>query len=229
MYSRQVGDRVLEFGVSGKLMRNVLVMYDRQTESLWPQLLGRAVEGPLAGTELEFIASRLTTWSDWKARHPDSLALVKGYAGDFDPYDRYYASGRAGVIGQAVTDTRVGTKEFVLGVIQQGRAKAYPFSQLSQQPVINDQLAGLSLLIVFEADSASGAVYQRRVGDQVLSFGLDEDHELFDEQTGSRWDAARGVALSGPLQGERLPVVRHTAAFWFGWKDIYPNTDLYGE
>lgn len=229
MYSRQVENQVLEFGVSGKLMRNVLVMYDRQTDSLWPQLLGRAVEGPLAGTELAFIASRLTTWADWKERYPETLALVKDYSGDFDPYDRYYDSGRAGVIGQAVVDDRLETKEFVLGVVHQGQAKAYPFRQLSEMPVVNDQFNDLPLLVVFDEASASGAVFERRVGDQVLEFSRVSDLELIDEQTGSRWDGLRGLAVGGPLQGEWLPVVQHTAAFWFGWKDIYPSTALYGE
>ena len=47
MYDREVEDKELTFGVSGKLIRNVLVMYDRETESYWSQLLGEAVDGEL--------------------------------------------------------------------------------------------------------------------------------------------------------------------------------------
>ena len=109
MYSREVEGEVLEFGVSGKLVMNVLVMYDRQTESLWSQLLGRAIRGPMEGTELTFLPAWQTTWQDWKERHPQTLALVKGYSGRYDPYDSYYASGASGVAfsrtvdGQALT------------------------------------------------------------------------------------------------------------------------------
>jgi hypothetical protein len=35
-FDRRVGDRVLDFGTSGRLYASNLVMYDRQTESLWP-------------------------------------------------------------------------------------------------------------------------------------------------------------------------------------------------
>ena len=49
MYSREIDGQEFTFGVSGKLIMNVLVMYDRQTESLWAQLLGEAVEGDTAG------------------------------------------------------------------------------------------------------------------------------------------------------------------------------------
>ncbi len=66
------------FGVSGKLIRNVLVMYDRQTESYWSQLLGESVAGEMVGTKLEFLPSWMMTWSQWKELHPDTVALDKG-------------------------------------------------------------------------------------------------------------------------------------------------------
>ncbi len=61
MYSRIIDGEEYTFGVSGKLIRNVLVMYDRQTDTLWSQLLGEAVEGPLVGTKLEFLPAFQTT------------------------------------------------------------------------------------------------------------------------------------------------------------------------
>ena len=39
-FDRRVAGRVLSFGTSGRLYADNLVMYDRQTESLWPQLNG---------------------------------------------------------------------------------------------------------------------------------------------------------------------------------------------
>ena len=100
MYAREIDGREFTFGVSGKLIRNVLVMYDRQTEALWSQLIGEAVEGEMIGTELTYLPSWFTTWSEWKHMHPDTLALTKPYSGGRDPYASYYASNRAGVIGQ---------------------------------------------------------------------------------------------------------------------------------
>lgn len=210
-------------------MRNVLVMYDRQTDSLWPQLLGRAVEGPLQGAELDYIASRLTTWEDWKERHPDTVALVKGYSGSRDPYAGYYRSASAGVIGETINDDRLPTKEFVLGVLHQGEAKAYPYRSLSEQPVVNDSLGDLPVLVVFDAQGASGAVFDRRVDGQVLEFSQDDELTLVDAQTGSRWDGIQGAAVDGPLAGTQLDSVRSTASFWFAWKDLYPETELYGQ
>ena len=43
MYARDIAGQELNFGVSGKLIMNALVMFDRQTETLWSQFLGEAV------------------------------------------------------------------------------------------------------------------------------------------------------------------------------------------
>ena len=45
MYARKVDNRTLTFGVSGLLVRNSLVMYDRETGSLWSHLSGKALDG----------------------------------------------------------------------------------------------------------------------------------------------------------------------------------------
>ena len=68
----------LTFGVSGKLIMNALVMYDRQTETLWSQFLGQAVEGELAGETLGIVASQLVVWSTWEKEHTDALVLDTG-------------------------------------------------------------------------------------------------------------------------------------------------------
>jgi hypothetical protein len=223
-----VDDRVLEFGVSGKLIMNVLVMYDRQTESLWSQLLGVAVQGEYKGQKLEFLPSWQTTWEDWKTRYPDTLALMKGYRGDRDPYDDYYDSYAAGVIGETIEDDRLGTKDFVIGVSIGEGAMAYPFRNLSERPVINDVLTDVPILVVFDPENASGVVFKREVDGRPLTF-LETGHlELQDEETGSTWDALTGAARSGELAGTTLERLKSTHSFWFGWKDFFPETGVYG-
>jgi hypothetical protein len=230
VYSRIIDGQETTFGVSGKLIRNVLVMYDRNTESLWSQLLGEAVEGELKGTKLEYFPSVMTTWAEWKAQYPDTVALVKGFSGSSDPYDSYYASGRAGVIGETYQDDRLQTKQFVVGVALGDGAAAYPFSVLSLEPVVNDEVGGNPILVVFGDDSVTSAVFSREVGDQTLTFSLEDPESLAltDAETGSTWQGLTGQATGGPLAGERLPRLKSTNSFWFGWKDFYPDTRVYG-
>ena len=218
------------FGVSGKLIRNVLVMYDRNTESLWSQLLGEAVAGELKGTKLEYFPSVMTTWQAWKAQYPATLALVKGFSGSTDPYATYYASDRAGVIGETYKDDRLETKQFVVGVALGSEAVAYPFSVLSREPVVNDVVDEEPVLVVFGQANVTSAVFSREVGAQTLTFSLEDETSLTltDTETSSTWDGLRGQATDGPLTGERLARLKSTSSFWFGWKDFYPDTRVYG-
>jgi hypothetical protein len=237
VYSRIVDGQETTFGVSGKLIRNVLVMYDRRTESLWSQLLGEAVAGELEGTKLDYLPSVMTTWQEWKAQHPDTLALVKGTTSDSDPYDGYYASNRAGVIGETFQDERLPTKQFVVGVVLGDQAVsstfeavAYPFSVLSLEPVVNDVVAGTPVLVVFGQDNVTSAVFSREVEGQTLTFSLEDTESLTltDAETGSTWRGLTGEATDGPLVGQRLEQLKSTNSFWFGWKDFYPDTRVYG-
>jgi hypothetical protein len=75
VYDRRVDGRTLTFGTSGKLADDALVMYDRETGSEWKQPLGRAIAGPLEGTDLAVVPSTTTTWERFRAAHPDGAVL----------------------------------------------------------------------------------------------------------------------------------------------------------
>ena len=79
------------FGVSGRLLRNALVMYDHQTNSEWSQIRGEALTGPMAGTKLRHLAANQMTWREWRGRFPHTLALEKP-ALSIDSYQGYYES-----------------------------------------------------------------------------------------------------------------------------------------
>jgi hypothetical protein len=228
VYSRIIDGNEYTFGVSGKLIMNVLVMYDRQTGTLWSQLLGEAVQGDLQGTKLEFLPSLQTTWADWKTQNPNTLALRKGYSGAFDPYNSYYASGQTGVIGEATRDDRLYVKEFVIGVEHNGDAVAFPFSVLNKEPVVNHDVGGEPVLVVFNTETGTGVVYNRNIDGQLLTFFQREDLMIIDAETGTLWNGLTGEALEGPLAGQVLTRVKSTSSFWFGWKDWYTDSEIYG-
>lgn len=231
MYAREIEGREFHFGVSGKLIRNVLVMYDQETQSYWSQLIGEAVAGEMQGHKLTFLPSWMTTWEQWQALHPETLALDKLGAGSRDVYDLngYYDSPYAGVIGETISDDRLYTKEFVVGVELPEAAIAYPFSVLSRQPVVNDSAGGRAILVLFNPNEASGVAYARVVKDKTLTFAAGSGWPLItDAETGSTWDAFSGMATAGPLAGEQLTRLKSTTVFWFGWKDFHPDTLLYG-
>ncbi|VAW34334.1 hypothetical protein MNBD_CHLOROFLEXI01-2965 [hydrothermal vent metagenome] len=230
MYSREINGEEYTFGVSGKLIRNVLVMYDRQTESYWSQLLGEAVEGELVGTKLTFEPSWMMSWAQWQALHPDTIALDKlGRRGGRDTYDSYYSSNQTGVIPETITDNRLDVKEFVAGVELNDAIIAYPFRTLNDEPVVNDTVGDEAVLVTFDAETAVSTAFSREVDGQTLTFtATDTPFVIQDNETDTTWDALTGVALEGSLAGSQLTRYKSTGSFWFGWKDIHPDTLLYG-
>lgn len=89
-FDRRVEDRLLDFGTSGKLYRSALVMYDRQTESLWRHFTGGAVAGFLTGTELRAFPMSVS-WRDFHDTAPDGALVLSrdtGYSRDYgrNPY-----------------------------------------------------------------------------------------------------------------------------------------------
>jgi hypothetical protein len=238
VYARDVDNypEPLTFGVSGKLIMNVLVMYDRQTESYWSQILGQAVEGELAGTQLTAIPSLQMTWKQWRELHPDTLALRKGYASTNDPYIGYYASGQAGVLGETIEDDRLDTKAMGIGFIINDQPAFFPISAVRKETLANDEIVGEPVLVIYRPEASTGFVFSRKVDDQALTFSVEEPDagdettpHLIDAETGSRWSVFNGVATDGPLAGKTLERIPSTTSFWFGWKDFHPDTYVYGE
>ena len=160
MYSREISGDIYTFGVSGRLYKSNVLLYDHQTESLWSQLMEKAVAGPLVNTDLLKILSQRMTWGAWKQRHPDTAVLSTdtGYQRDYsnDPYTGYY---QIGGIMFPVGDVRndLPAKTRILGLEINGRARAYPLEMFHfDDNSMKDVLGGVS--IRFEIDTSNQVV-----------------------------------------------------------------------
>jgi len=212
VYARPLHEgRPLTFGVSGMLWRGSLVMFDRETQSLWSHVTGRAVAGPLAGAELKMLPALHTTWALWRAIHPDTLVLEKRGPAPAQPH--------------RFEDTHV------LGVIQGGEAVALPFGELERQPLAHLTLAGRPLLVVYIEPAATAVAFWREVEGRVLTFERLAPHgagwQMVDRETGSRWNAVTGEGLGGPLAGSDLRAVPATQAYLSSWRALYPRGALW--
>jgi len=135
VFDARINDQRLVFGVSGLLYNSDVLMYDRQTESLWSQLRFAAVSGPLSGAELEALPATHTSWRDWRQQHPETtvLSFDTGYNRDYqrNPY-RSYSNSPLLYFGVDKTDPRYPLKSRVVGIIIAGQARAYPYSELQK-------------------------------------------------------------------------------------------------
>ncbi len=164
VFDAHVAGRTLEFGVSGLLYNSDVLLYDRQTESLWSQIAKEAIGGPLRGVPLAALPATHTTWRAWREAHPETLVLstATGHARDYsrDPYGDYSETSELYFPVSAHSD-RFHAKEWVLGIEIDGRFKAYPFSELAKsgRRAIRDQFNGHSLLIRFDPINRSATAH----------------------------------------------------------------------
>ena len=156
----------LGFGVSGLLYNSDVLLYDRETESLWSQLLMQAVAGPLMGERLTAVPLVHTSWRAWRMEHPDTLVLSTetGFVRDYsrDPYAGY--AGRSDIyFPVSAESSRYHPKERVLGIEIDGRFKAYPFAELSRtgKRRISDSFAGRLLTVSFDETAGSARAFDR--------------------------------------------------------------------
>ncbi len=161
-FAAHAGGKQLSFGVSGLLYNSDVLLYDRETESLWSQLLTRAVSGPMKDTRLKLISLQHTSWADWLTRHPQTLLLSSdtGYSRDYkrDPYAGYENS-QGTYFPVSHRDPRYHPKERVLGIEIDGQFKAYPFAELSQTDgLVHDRFNGKALSIHYNKDSHSARI-----------------------------------------------------------------------
>ncbi|MCP5113198.1 MAG: DUF3179 domain-containing protein, partial [bacterium] len=66
VFRREVAGEEKHVGVSGLLYRSDLLLYDRETESLWSQIMAEAVAGPAVGSKLALMRSEHRSWAAWR-------------------------------------------------------------------------------------------------------------------------------------------------------------------
>lgn len=187
VHRRQLDGRELVMGNQGALLSGALTLFDHGTGSVWSQISGESVLGPLTGSRLLLVPSVLTHWGSWLEAHPDSRALD--------------AEGGAG--GILAEDTAV--------VVEIGEdATAFPIGDLREVGVANVRVGGVPVAVVAEATAGGWwAVYSRELAGRVLV--LERRGDVLAEVDGAgRWDAAVGRALGGDASPPLRPVAGFT-------------------
>ncbi len=141
-FDRRVGGRVLSFGVSGKLRRSDMVMYDRETQSWWQQAEGRAIVGAMNGTVLRQFPSWMESWAAFKARNPQGLVMAEpafNRAYGRNPYRGYDTSPRPFLYDGAPPPHGI---DPLARVVRVG-TRAWPLTRLMQAQVLTE--AGVTI------------------------------------------------------------------------------------
>jgi hypothetical protein len=129
-FDRRLGDRILTFGVTGKLRHSDMIMFDRETESWWQQFGGEAIVGEMTGARLREIPSWMESWGRFREDHPGGLVMLEpDFARDYgrNPYVGYDRSARPFLYSGENPPHGIHP---VARVVQVG-ARAWPLSRLA--------------------------------------------------------------------------------------------------
>jgi hypothetical protein len=212
----------VEMGVSGDLLNSNLVMYDRDTESYWPQIMSTAIKGEKQGRSLDEFRVVWTTWSEWKEKHPHTEVLtedtghLRNY--DSDPYGEYnprsgYYESQTVMFPLMAENTSRHPKEMVLGYRNSEGAAAFDYDLLREEKVIDAEIGSKNHVMVYEEVLDTGRLYRNP---EEIEVKVSEDGKyLVDGETYS--------ADNLPL--EEKPVFD---VFWFAWNSFYPEAKIYG-
>ncbi len=246
VFDRRIQGRVLEFGVSGLLRNSDLIMYDRQTESLWQQFTGEGIVGAMAGEQLTLLPASIISFASFRAAHPKGEVLSRetGVSRPYgrNPYVGYDDIQQSPFLFDAIPDDRLPPMERVVTVSIMGEDVAYPYSILSQKRIIQDRIADQPIVIFYEPNTLSAldaqeivnskmvgstGVFSAQFENNLLTFAI-ENGMIVDEQTRSQWNLL-GTAVKGPLAGKSLTPIVHADHFWFSWAAFKPDTRIFHE
>ncbi len=220
------------FGVSGVIFMNNLMMFDPETESLWPQMLASAKCGLRTGTQLTVVPHIEMRWEAWKALHPDTRVVSSALGFDRNyaayPYDLYEADAFL-LFPQGELDRRRFGKERVLGIPDGNGGIAFPFGELQSQgdlAVVNATALRGPSVILWDSEARAAQAYRPRTENGAATLAVVGDH-FEDVESGSIWNV-EGLAISGSRAGQELIKIPDAfVAFWFAWAAFHPQTELW--
>lgn len=233
-YKGKVGLFNTSFGPAGMLVNNNSLMYDRSTNSIWPQLLGMAIRGPLKGKSLSKFPLLWTTFERAMAYFPNAKVLSRptGMRRNYgrDPYGSYARPGSYyynNVIVHRLTywDKRLPPKTRVLGFQFEGFNGVVLQKNVAEKGVVTFSPGMTTLAAIYDPELDTARVFEAMAKGKPLNL-RNVDGKVFDDETKSEW-TPEGVAKSGTLDELRLKQIPAYDAMWFGWAALYPDSEIY--
>jgi hypothetical protein len=240
---RELDGIIYTFGTPGILRNSVRLLYDLETDSVWDPFTGRSIVGHMTGEELESIPSNIVPFNLFALAYPEGQVLSPetGYIRRYlaNPYIGY-DTGDNPLFFLGDVDRRFPTMERVVGIGIGEIHKAYPYSVLRNERVVEDVVNLTELVIFYKMGMVSNmdtarieegkdvgytGVFSPYMQGQKLTF-YSSDNEIYDEETNSRWNLL-GIAEEGPLEGGKLEMLVAADVFWFAWAAYFPETEIY--
>lgn len=230
-WNRVINGNETTFGVSGLLYNSNLLPYDRGSNSNWSQMKMLSVNGSLIGTQSENYHVIETSWKTVKQLYPNAkvVTTTTGHSRSYGtyPYGDYRTNHGLLIFPVSPDDNRLPRKERVLGVINNGEAKAYRFSSGKNVLIQRDNIGGNSLIILSVGSNLLTAYYEELEDGSAVSLNeaQNEGKVVMVDTDGNKYDLFGEITV-GPKAGMKLKPVTSMIAYWFAWGAFYPNTSI---
>lgn len=211
VYAGRIGEEKVSLGVSGRLKQSNLIMWDTETNSLWSQIKGEALYGEAKGKTLDMLPAVFVGLGTWKKMHPQTVVL------DLPTVQRkswYYTTDemRAGGV-----PGRGGLTELGVGLRHEGDTLSIPMATLQEEQLVQVEVGGVPLAVVWVDAESVPLVYDRRLGGKTLDLAFETG---ILKTAGGAFDPLTGEAEGGGASLSRFP---YLPTYLDAWKTYYPN------
>jgi hypothetical protein len=229
VWGRDVAGLRLTFHLAGINNQNFL-MRDDQTGTYWQQISGKAVSGPLRGSQLPFVHSDELNFGTWQSEEPQGTVLQDAaqYRFGYEPKDWDVRMQRAPTVIDFHEHGLKG-RDVMLGIQAFGASRAFLYDRVILEKLVQDHVGGERVLLVVGGDGQSVRAFRDRIPGVAGApdFYRKPDGVLVDATTGSEWNF-QGCAIAGKSKGLCLEPVEVIKDYWFDWRNFNPATTVYG-
>ena len=123
----------------------------------------------------------------------------------------------------------IGPREPVMSIaLEDHPARAYPVRYLMWHEIVNDRIDDLPIAVTFCPLCNSGLIFDRRLEDRELEFGVSgllrhSDMIMYDRQTDSWWQQFTGEGIAGTLTGAKLTALPALLESWERFRTENPD------
>lgn len=222
-----------EFGVSGLLYNANLIMYDRDTDSYWQQMMLKSVAGNLTGTSLDLLPMLETTWGTWKELFPSTKVLnsntdlVKKFSG-FDYSNEKISDQKidAGYIPIPISqrDNRLPLRERVLTIIDNEDAVAVPISDYFEPTILSIKINNIKYALIISAKDNIAIAFKTNRTISISEWDIQNSKIILsDINSGEKWNIL-GFSVGGNQTA--LKPANSYIAYWFAVAAIHPQVEI---
>ncbi len=125
-------------------------------------------------------------------------------------------------------ENNIDEDRIILGIENQGEAKAYPIQFLTYHHQVRDTIGGKPIMVTYCSVCRSGRVFEPMVNGKSEQFrlvGMDQFNAMFEDQTTkSWWRQENGEAVAGRLKGTFLPEIASMQTTLKKWLTLHPQS-----